>query len=36
MEKKIVHSVKFFGDLDQGAIRAEFRRLSAGTGQDKG
>lgn len=32
MEKKIVHSVKSFGDWDQRAIRAEFRRLAAGTG----
>jgi hypothetical protein len=30
MGKKIVHSVKSFGDLDQRGIRAEFRRLTAG------
>lgn len=34
MRKKIVHSVKSFDDLDQGAIRAEFRRLSAGEGEN--
>ncbi len=35
MGKKIVHSVKSFDDLDQRAVRAEFRRLSAGGGEDK-
>jgi hypothetical protein len=32
MGKKIVHSVKFFDDMDQGTIRAEFRRLLAQSG----
>jgi hypothetical protein len=30
MRKKIVHSVKSFDDLEQSAIRAEFRRLASG------
>jgi hypothetical protein len=29
MGKKIVHSVKSYGDRDQGEIRAEFRRLAS-------
>jgi hypothetical protein len=27
MEKKIVHSVRYFESLDEEAVRAEFRRL---------
>jgi hypothetical protein len=33
MGKKIVHSVKSFGNLDQRAVRKEFRRLEAERGE---
>lgn len=33
MGKTVVHSVKFFGDMDQAAVRAEFRRLLSASGQ---